>query len=170
MFVLLILGCASEPSAVAPVLAPVAGDARQQAHAGGGGHMALMAATRDRLRTELGDAYDAPVAGFDGADAGRGREVYDQVCTSCHGAAGKGDGPSAVGLDPLPADFTDTFHARYYSDAGRVRIIESGSPGTAMAAFAGQLEPQQIFDVYAYVASLRGGSPPAAAPDHGAHH
>jgi mono/diheme cytochrome c family protein len=59
--------------------------------------------------------------------------------------------------------------ACYYSDAGRVRVIEKGSPGTAMVAFEGQLDRGQILDVYAYVATLRGGPKPAGGPDHSKH-
>jgi high-affinity iron transporter len=141
-------------------------------HAAGGGHMAQMAATRDRLRAELGDAYDQPVPGLDAADAAQGKGVYDASCASCHGDAGNGDGPAGRDLSPPAADFTDAFHARYYSDAGRVRIIEKGSPDTAMAGFETQLDRQQILDVYAYVRSLRAeavADPTAAGHDHGAH-
>lgn len=131
-------------------------------HAGGSGHMAEMAATRDKLRADLGDAYDQPVAGLDTANPDNGKALYATHCASCHGDAGKGDGPAGKGLNPPAADFTDAFHARFYSDAGRVRIIEKGSPNTAMAGFEGTLDRQQILDVYAYVRSLRpaaGGQP-----------
>jgi mono/diheme cytochrome c family protein len=144
-------------------------DPHAAAH-GSGGHMQEMAATRDKLRAELADAYDQPVPGLEAADATRGKAVYDQACASCHGASGKGDGPAATGLNPPPADFTDAFHARYYSDAGRVRIIEKGSPGTAMMGFEGQLDRGQILDVYAHVATLRGGPKPAGEPEPSKHH
>ena len=147
----LVMACETVPEPAAPPPPPVAGvPTEDHAH-----HMQQMAATRDRLRAELGDDYDRPVPGLDTADASRGKAVYDQVCASCHGTAGKGDGVAAAGLVPAPADFTDAFHARYYSDAGRVRVIEKGSPGTAMVAFEGQLDRAQILDLYSYVASFR---------------
>jgi high-affinity iron transporter len=157
---------AETPSA--PAVAPAhphaghaAGHAGHAAAHAGGSHMEQMAANRSALREALGPAYDAPVPGLDAADAGRGKVVYDASCASCHGPAGKGDGPAGAGLQPPPADFTDAFHARYYSDAGRVHVIEKGAPGTDMPAFEGQLGHQQILDVYAYVRSLRA---PAAQP------
>lgn len=159
------LGCASEPEPEAPP-APKP-DVHEVAHSSGD-HMAQMAATRDRLRAELGDAYDQPVQGLESADTARGKTLYGEACASCHGDSGKGDGSAGTGLNPPPADFTDAFHARYYSDAGRVRIIEEGSPGTAMVGFQSQLDRAQILDVYAYVASLRGSVP--GAVDHSKHH
>jgi mono/diheme cytochrome c family protein len=159
------------PPAEAPPVAPAEPAPAADPHAahGAGGHMEQMAATREKLRTELGEAYDQPVAGIDAADLGRGKELYATHCESCHGADGKGGGPAAAGLNPPPADFTDAFHARYYSDAGRVRIIEKGSPGTAMAAFEGTLDDAQIVDVYAYVRTFRGDAPAAAEHDHSTH-
>jgi mono/diheme cytochrome c family protein len=127
------------------------------AHAGGSDHMAKMAATRDGLRASLGPAYDAPVPGLDAADPNRGKLVYETHCASCHGPGGKGDGEAGKGLNPTPGDFTDAFHARYYSDAGRVEIVKKGAQDTAMAGFEGVLTGEQILDVYAYVRGMREG-------------
>jgi high-affinity iron transporter len=117
--------------------------------------MAMMAATRDRLRQELGAAYDAPVPGVGAPDTSAGKAIYEAQCAGCHGAGGKGDGEAGKGLNPPPSDMTDAFHARYYSDAGRLQIVRKGSPGTAMAGFAGPLTEDQLVAVYAYVAAFR---------------
>lgn len=119
-------------------------------------HMAQMTATRDRLRTELGAAYDEPVEGLATADLAHGRTLFESTCAACHGAGGKGDGPAGAGLKPPPADFTDPEHASFYSDQARMRILEQGVPGTGMASFAATLSTQDRLDVYAYVKSLRG--------------
>lgn len=137
--------------------APAAADP----HAAHGDHMAAMAATRDALRATLGPAYDAPVPGLDAANVERGRALYVTHCASCHGDGGRGDGPAAASLTPTPGDLTDAFHARYYSDAGRVQIIRDGSAGTSMTGFGGMLGDVGVLDVYAYVRSLR---PAVAAP------
>lgn len=150
------------PAPPTPTIAP----ASPADHGSMADHMTVMSTTRERLRTELGADYDAPVPGFDTAAGARGKVVYDASCAACHGALGKGDGAAGAGLNPRPADFTDAFHARYYSDAGRVRIIEKGSPDTAMVAFEGQLDRQQILDVYAYVRVFRGDAAPPAAAEH----
>lgn len=37
---------------------------------------------------------------------GSGKELYDAFCYVCHGIYGRGDGPAAKYLTPLPPDFT----------------------------------------------------------------
>jgi mono/diheme cytochrome c family protein len=66
-----------------------------------------------------------------------GKNLYGVNCASCHGNAGQGDGPAAAALNPKPRNFT-TGEWRYGGGLARVvRTISEGSPGTAMAAFAG---------------------------------
>lgn len=38
--------------------------------------------------------------------ADMGSEYYQRYCASCHGIAGKGDGPAAAALQPPPKDLT----------------------------------------------------------------
>lgn len=165
----LLLACAETPAPPATPVPPVppAADPHAGHHAGGSDHMKQMAATREGLRAKLGESYDQPVPGLDAADLSRGKALYDAHCASCHGAGGKGDGEAGKGLNPPPGDLTDAFHARFYSDAGRVHIIREGSPGTAMAAFAGTLSDAEVLEVYAYTRTLRGDVP--GAHDHAAH-
>jgi mono/diheme cytochrome c family protein len=40
---------------------------------------------------------------FEMANVGRGKVIYMEYCSQCHGATGKGDGPAASGLNPKPA-------------------------------------------------------------------
>jgi mono/diheme cytochrome c family protein len=40
---------------------------------------------------------------FDNASVERGKVVYKEYCSQCHGADGNGDGPAASGLSPKPA-------------------------------------------------------------------
>jgi mono/diheme cytochrome c family protein len=163
VFVFVLACTAAPPPPEEPPAAPTPAPHADHAHPpdngphdhGAHGHMADMVTTRDKLRAELGPAYDAPVPGLDAADHTRGDALYAVHCASCHGATGKGNGPAAAGLTPPPGDFTDAFHARFYSDAGRVRVIEKGLPGTAMAAFEGVLDRQQILDVYTHVRTFR---------------
>ena len=36
----------------------------------------------------------------------KGKKLFTTICVSCHGADGKGDGPSAASLNPKPRNFT----------------------------------------------------------------
>jgi mono/diheme cytochrome c family protein len=38
-------------------------------------------------------------------DAVEGKKTYDVLCTACHGATGRGDGPAAAALDPPARNF-----------------------------------------------------------------
>lgn len=156
MIVLSLLACgggAPPTPAPAPPAAPAPAPAAL--HGSHSEHMKMMAATRERLRAELGAAYDAPPPGLAEADREAGRAIFGQQCAPCHGDGGKGDGPAGKDLNPPPSDMTDGFHARYYSDAGRLQVVRKGSPGTAMAGFEGALTEEQLLQVYAFVASLR---------------
>lgn len=67
----------------------------------------------------------------------KGKTLFETNCSSCHGAQGYGDGPAAAALNPKPRNF----HEGYWKYGGGlarvVRTITEGSPGTAMASFAG---------------------------------
>ena len=41
------------------------------------------------------------------SDTANGKSIYNNFCASCHGNAGKGDGPAAAALNPKPKDLTD---------------------------------------------------------------
>ena len=44
--------------------------------------------------------------GYDPVLAELGAPLFERYCTSCHGLAGRGDGPAAASLRPRPADLT----------------------------------------------------------------
>ncbi|CAM2067817.1 Cytochrome c [Sulfidibacter corallicola] len=47
-----------------------------------------------------------PKAGDRQASAAKGKKVFQQRCTVCHGSHGKGDGPGGKALTPKPANLT----------------------------------------------------------------
>jgi mono/diheme cytochrome c family protein len=128
--------------------------AGEHSHAAGG-HMQHMDEVRAWLKEELKDQYDQPVPAVTAAMLAQGKEVYGRTCVTCHGASGKGDGPAAMAFEQKPADFTDAAHSKYYSDAGRILIIEKGVEGTPMTGWANILSADEIHAVYGYVRSLR---------------
>lgn len=90
----------------------------------------------------------------------RGREVYQRYCVGCHGADGRGRGPAARFLDPLPRDFragrfkyktTPQGQSPFEDDL--VRTITLGLPGSSMPGFPLLPEPERR-DLAAYVLHL----------------
>ncbi|MCK6447401.1 MAG: cytochrome c [Planctomycetes bacterium] len=72
------------------------------------------------------------------------RSIYHVHCESCHGAQGRGDGPTSFGHDPRPRDFTSgTF--KFTSRVSRakptradlLRTLSEGLAGTGMASYGG---------------------------------
>lgn len=82
--------------------------------------------------------------------AARGQAVYEQACASCHGPAGRGDGPQAEG--PVP-DLTDLSRMAVLSDRAIYTAITQGV-GQAMPAFADELSEAQRQDAVVYVRAL----------------
>src|SRR5688500_10154102 len=73
-------------------------------------------------------AQEAPV------DLAAAKALYVANCASCHGDAGRGDGPEAVGLDPPPADFALHMGGHHHTDEQAAAWIRDGYPGSAMPA------------------------------------
>ena len=82
-------------------------------------------------------AHPMPLAPAAAPDLARGAALYQQLCASCHGATGAGDGPAAEGLDPPAIAFTDADRARERSVFALYQVIEQGLEGTSMASYAG---------------------------------
>ncbi len=51
------------------------------------------------------------------ADVGKGKAVYDLECVSCHGASGKGDGPTGAALTAQGTPARDFTRAEFVLDA-----------------------------------------------------
>jgi high-affinity iron transporter len=94
-----------------------------------------------------------------------GRQLYaERGCAVCHGAQGRGDGPTAKRLDFPPRDFADPRTYRQGSSQGDIAAsIRGGSgPRGAMPAFRDISEPDAS-DIAAWIVSLQrpgsGGQP-----------
>jgi len=81
-------------------------------------------------------AYPFPVAPHKAPDLAKGATLYAQVCGTCHGVTGNGDGPAAKGLDPAPIAFTDHERAQSRSVMALYQVISQGVEGTSMVSFA----------------------------------
>jgi copper transport protein len=96
---------------------------------------------------------------IDDAALAQGRALYQQHCLSCHGFAGRGDGPLGRTLNPRPADLR--IHVTEHPEGQLYAWVTNGVPGTAMPAFR-DLIPED--DRWRVVAFIRGFSETGPAP------
>lgn len=85
----------------------------------------------------------------------RGAEVYQAQCAQCHGSLGRGDGPGAAGLDPVPANLADAAALYSQSPLDFYRRITIGVVGTAMPSFEASLSAADRWAVASYASLLR---------------
>jgi cbb3-type cytochrome c oxidase subunit III len=98
-----------------------------------------------------------------GGEAGLGQQVFEANCQTCHGAGGKGDGPAGAGLQPSPANFTDS-EWKYGGDLASIKhTIENGVAGTAMIAWKGTLTDAEIEAVAKHEMAFSQGGATASA-------
>jgi mono/diheme cytochrome c family protein len=86
----------------------------------------------------------------------RGKVIYQQNCSTCHGASGKGDGPTAFQCTKPPSNLCDGDIAEQ-SRTALFRKISRG--GSGMPAFERLLSEQDRTDVVEYVRTLSGHAP-----------
>jgi high-affinity iron transporter len=112
----------------------------------------IVAITSD-LRRRIVDIYDVRVAPRRAPDLRAAGADYAVRCAACHGAAGRGDGPAARGLEPPPADLTNAARMGGHSVFGLYNTITLGIKGTAMTGFA-PLSEAQRWALAFYVSTL----------------
>jgi mono/diheme cytochrome c family protein len=121
------------------------------------------------LQTVTGSSQEAAGGGAgDGAE--RGQQLYSELCKSCHGVEGRGDGPMAERLGFRPRDFTRmAFKCRSTpsgmppTDADLARVINEGLSGTPMLGFARRLQPGDDRALVEYLKFLVPGLAEASA-------
>ena len=83
----------------------------------------------------------------------RGRAVFTATCQKCHGPQAKGDGPDSDPRSPA-ADLTDEFRFELNPEGVLYHKVWDGHP-PEMPAFKSTLTRDQVWQVVAYVMSLR---------------
>ena len=103
---------------------------------------------------------------FETASVDRGKVIYKEYCSQCHGATGKGDGPAASGLSPKPA-----IHANIAFDKLPMEYLynvinhggRSVGKSTSMPYWDLTIGQQGVADVIAYLKATFKGAPEMAA-------
>ena len=85
---------------------------------------------------------------------GNGSLLWAENCAPCHGATGKGDGPTAASMEFTPADFTNPEVARNREPAQMFVDIKEGRMEKLMPPWGKRLNDDQIWDVLYYARSL----------------
>src|SRR5262249_1078022 len=89
------------------------------------------------------------------AAVNRGKEVYDSLCTSCHGLYGRGDGLGARALAVPPRDLAAPAYQEQVGDEALFHIIAEGKG--AMPGAADVLTAHELRAVVAFVRVLSPG-------------
>lgn len=108
------------------------------------------------------ESFEALQAKVDGltrrTELERGRGVYLQACSPCHGIRGDGRGPAATGFDPAPRNFRrgvykfrTTVSGALPLDEDLERTVREGLPGTEMPRWKDVLSEHDIKAVVQYV-------------------
>ncbi|WP_070104859.1 FTR1 family protein [Thiolapillus brandeum] len=117
------------------------------------------------IRQLLIQAYGLTVVPHKLPDLARGKALYSEQCTSCHGLEGQGNGVLAGTLNPSPTDFTDYDRYSERTVYGLYNTITHGVEGTAMQSYAALPDADRwalAFYVGQLAASAKYGE---AAPD-----
>ena len=109
---------------------------------------------RDRLRSNLGDRYDAPLPAGTVEEIHPGAKLYDTLCGACHGPTGNGNGKSAQMLAIEPPDLTDPGTASFFSDQAKLKIIAEGIAETPMIGWSRMLEEREQIAVLHFMNTL----------------
>ena len=85
--------------------------------------------------------------------------TFGQVCGTCHGVEGKGDGVAAAGLNPKPAAFGDPEFWKTRDEAHIKKVIKEGGASVGkspmMAPFGAQFNDEQIAALAAHIMSFK---------------
>lgn len=98
----------------------------------------------------------------------RGKDVFRRMeCSKCHGAGGRGDGPSSATLTDsknhpiVPYDFTagERFKCGQTNE-DLYRIFMTGLDGTPMPSYTDNLKPEEAWDLVHFLRTLQTRSEP----------
>ena len=107
---------------------------------------------------------------FENASVERGKVIYKEYCSQCHGAEGNGDGPAASGLSPKPAAHSKMAFAKIPPEY-LYNVINHGGRGVGkspnMPYWGLTIGQQGVADVMAYLKVTFKGVPQARGSRNG---
>lgn len=96
------------------------------------------------------DGINNPIAN-DQKTIEKGKRIYNQICATCHGRSGKGDGPTGLTLVTKPADHTSAA-VQNQSDGAIFYKISKGRD--LMPSYNTALSKTQRWQVIRYLRTL----------------
>jgi mono/diheme cytochrome c family protein len=98
----------------------------------------------------------APAAKASPESIANGEALFKRSCQTCHGPAGKGDGPAAKTLKGKLPDLSDKAVMAKLTDPAIHELVSNGKKGEIgnMPAMAKRLKPEEITDIVNYVRTL----------------
>ncbi|MBI5302310.1 MAG: c-type cytochrome [Chloroflexi bacterium] len=97
----------------------------------------------------------SPYKPDDRAALAAGKTTYDNLCASCHGTRGRGDGPTAASLNPKPANLADKAFMQTISPECHLFMVSEGVAGTGMPPWK-SLGEDALWKVIIYERSFSG--------------
>ena len=94
----------------------------------------------------------------------KGNKIFTTVCISCHGEAGKGDGPAGASLNPKPRNFTSKDGWKNGTKLTQIyKTLQDGIPGSGMASYE-YLTPEEKFGLAHFIRTSFVANPPKDSP------
>ena len=106
-----------------------------------------------KMQRQITTAYKVVVVPRKQPDLLKAQRQYQQLCASCHGVGGGGDGPAAVGMEPEPINFKDVERYQQRSVFGLYSTITQGVADTAMPAY-GHLSEEERWSLAFYLGGM----------------
>lgn len=92
------------------------------------------------------------------ADVDAGDAKFKQLCATCHGQTGAGDGPASAALNPKPQSLNDSEWQASIDDEHIRTVIKDGGAAVGlspmMTAFGHALSEEDLDNLVAYIRSL----------------
>jgi mono/diheme cytochrome c family protein len=106
-------------------------------------------------------AATAPAAALSPAAVAEAQAKWQNLCSTCHGALGKGDGPAGMALQPRPRDLSNAAWQAEKTDAHIEKVILEGGHAVGLSVLMPAnpdlaSKPEVIKALRAHVRSLAG--------------